>query len=552
VVRIIRWVAACLILALYFIAANNTASSANEPPIADSFQLPLKGDWDPVSQQFGKWSNFNCGYHLGEDVKKDSGTPVYAISSGIVRNAIYLAWQGGYIVVIEYKLASGDYITTVNFHMREPTPAETLSVGQLVSPSEPIGYLSDKESDYGPFPHLHFGIRHGKYEWGINPYTNKWYYTGYTKLYNLVDGKSVPTVCDKTNPYHLLVLNEWIKPSDFFSEHIKSEPSSPTFTPTPTRTPTPTITPTHTSTLTPTIPVGKIDPWPNTHTCNSRSEALGPTELTSKIVFTGDSYLDHPAIAADGTIYIGEGNSRIYALNPDGIIKWTRTDKELIIEAIRAGHAKNLPQAPNDMEKFVGGRLEDIGITEKGISVMSGGGLDIDKNGNALEFRFLYSGPGYFGFCPQPLYVNVNELIISKLNYDKILPVTKTGPFCLHGIYRCDPIIHAMYSESLAINKQEDTFYLALTGKRQGLLSSNLAGVRNWFLEIPNRTVTNVAMDANGIIYFAADNTVYAVDQNEKIQWQLQIPEEYSFSTLVIGDGKLYLTSGNKLYVVGE
>src|SRR5262249_1397027 len=37
-----------------------------------------------------------------------------------------------------------------------------------------------------------------------------------------------------------------------------------------------------------------------------------------------------PAVAPDGTIYFGSGDGRLYALNPDGTVKWTFTTSTTI------------------------------------------------------------------------------------------------------------------------------------------------------------------------------------------------------------------------------
>ncbi|MCL0083917.1 PQQ-binding-like beta-propeller repeat protein [Thermodesulfovibrionales bacterium] len=37
----------------------------------------------------------------------------------------------------------------------------------------------------------------------------------------------------------------------------------------------------------------------------------------------GFGFRSSPATAADGTIYVGSGDDRLYALNPDGSLKWS-------------------------------------------------------------------------------------------------------------------------------------------------------------------------------------------------------------------------------------
>jgi hypothetical protein len=57
-----------------------------------------------------------------------------------------------------------------------------------------------------------------------------------------------------------------------------------------------------------------------------RSPYSGPEVPYQKWSFTtGDGVASSPAIGADGTIYVGSGDSNLYALNPDGSQKWSFT-----------------------------------------------------------------------------------------------------------------------------------------------------------------------------------------------------------------------------------
>ena len=50
--------------------------------------------------------------------------------------------------------------------------------------------------------------------------------------------------------------------------------------------------------------------------------ALNPNGTLKWRFQTGDSLASSPAIGADGTIYVGSSDNYIYALNPDGKLKW--------------------------------------------------------------------------------------------------------------------------------------------------------------------------------------------------------------------------------------
>src|SRR6478672_5616067 len=67
-------------------------------------------------------------------------------------------------------------------------------------------------------------------------------------------------------------------------------------------------------------------PWPMFHhdlQHTGRTTDLGPASPDKKWDFEiGDAGPSSPAIAPDGTIYVGSNDHRLYALKPDGTKKW--------------------------------------------------------------------------------------------------------------------------------------------------------------------------------------------------------------------------------------
>ena len=173
--------------------------------IAYTFRLPLEGEWSP-SQDFGAWNSAYCGYHLAEDVIRDSEVPVYAAADGTVKLA-KLKGGYGYVVIIQHKLPpgdpDGDYVCTLYGHLRKEG---LVAPGASVSKGDIIGNLSSKPEYNGGVIHLHFGIRKDQYLGEVNdPKTGHWYYAGYTKIYDQ---------CNKDNPIHQQILAEWFNPTD--------------------------------------------------------------------------------------------------------------------------------------------------------------------------------------------------------------------------------------------------------------------------------------------------------------------------------------------------
>jgi len=194
----------------------------NSPVITTGF--PLKAKWDPIILPFGYWVDERPGpgYHLGEDVPRDSETAVYPISSGVVKLAMYLPNAGiGYAVILEHEFG-GNYFCSVSYHMREPRIGEELAEGKIVYPDKPIGYISGTPQDHQfTVPHIHFGIREGKFRTDYpDPRTSVWFYPGYTTTYLSLEAKSrQEPVKDRDYPTHNAILNEWVAPSDFIRKY---------------------------------------------------------------------------------------------------------------------------------------------------------------------------------------------------------------------------------------------------------------------------------------------------------------------------------------------
>ena len=82
-----------------------------------------------------------------------------------------------------------------------------------------------------------------------------------------------------------------------------------------------------------TPPLGVVEgrtsepPWPTYHhdaQRTGRTTALGPTTAALRWQFdTGSLISSSPAIGADGAVYFGAWDGKLYALNADGTLRWT-------------------------------------------------------------------------------------------------------------------------------------------------------------------------------------------------------------------------------------
>jgi len=179
---------------------------------SSQLQFPLRGEWEPL-RSFGVWSSDWFGRHLGEDIERNPNIPVFPLGDGIVKFAQYQPKVGiGYGIIIEHNF-KGEYLCSVYYHMREPKANEIIKVGQTATLDKPIGYISDDPKDHLSIPHLHFGIRKGKYMFGRDPRTNRWFYPGYTTIYNDQNIRQI----NQEDPIHNEIIKEWLEPTKFIN-----------------------------------------------------------------------------------------------------------------------------------------------------------------------------------------------------------------------------------------------------------------------------------------------------------------------------------------------
>jgi murein DD-endopeptidase MepM/ murein hydrolase activator NlpD len=169
------------------------------------YQYPLS--FYQVIQEFGHRNPyFDMKYHCAEDAAGAPGTPVYAVSDGVIS---YSGPMGGYgwLITIDH---GNENVYSLYGHLS--TRREKMTAGQ-VQRGDLIAYLADDDEDGsgGDYPdwgpHLHFGIRQGRISDYPSDGDSRWE-AGYTAAY--------PTTLG------------WLDPTDFINEHRGPDASNMT------------------------------------------------------------------------------------------------------------------------------------------------------------------------------------------------------------------------------------------------------------------------------------------------------------------------------------
>ncbi len=184
-----------------FVAAWG-CDDASGPGSGIDARFPLDS-WT-LMQDFGVWNESWQGYHLAEDAWADGGDPVYAMADGIV-GGIFVAQGYGAVMLIEHRF--GDhFVTSLYGHVSRRHGFE-VEAGEAVSEGQRVAYIAEDDEDGGAWPpHLHFGIRKGRYDIE-GDICGVWFYVGYTRA-----------CAEITHEEHRSL---WLDPGDFVTGRIE-------------------------------------------------------------------------------------------------------------------------------------------------------------------------------------------------------------------------------------------------------------------------------------------------------------------------------------------
>ena len=154
---------------IFILSSIILISSSN--PSSNSLVFPIHSEYRISSAYVYRLLGSNH-FHNGIDIPASVGTPVYAISSGVISQIGFSSSYGNYIII---SYLSG--YKTLYAHMSDNFP---FSIGNNVCSSDIVAYVGPKYLSNGKLngfttgPHLHFTIyNNGKV---IDPTTVKFEY----------------------------------------------------------------------------------------------------------------------------------------------------------------------------------------------------------------------------------------------------------------------------------------------------------------------------------------------------------------------------------------
>jgi outer membrane protein assembly factor BamB len=284
--------------------------------------------------------------------------------------------------------------------------------------------------------------------------------------------------------------------------------------------------------------------------------AVHPDGSTKWSVDLGEYVDSTPAIAADGTIYVGSDSSDMYAINPDGSVKWSYPTGNFVDSSPAIAADGTIYVGCNDSKVYAlnpDGTLRWTyttgGSTKSSPAIALDGTVYIGSNDFNLyalnpdgTLKWAYSTGNAVKSSPAigadgTVYVGSNDFNLYALNADGNLQWTYTTGNAVES----SPAIGA-----------DGTVYV---GSRDGkLYAVNPDGSLQWFYTTGNEVNSSPAVGADGTVYVGSyDNFVYAISNAGSQLWSYDTGANVRDSSPAIGsDGRVYIGGSNdQLFAFG-
>jgi len=274
-----------------------------------------------------------------------------------------------------------------------------------------------------------------------------------------------------------------------------------------------------------------------------------------------------PAIANDGTIYVGSEDDYLYAINPDGTLKWKygagdeiysspAISEDGTIYVVALGGFYLYAINPDGTLKWKFETGDKIwfspAISEDGTIYV--GSWDhclyaINPNGT-LKWKCDLETYGPIFSSPSigpngTIYVRAGSSYYDDLHYAYLYAISPNGT--LKWNY---PLGYERIYPSLAIGPNGAIYG---EGDDNYLYAINPNGTLQWKFETGDWLVSSPAISSDGTIYVGSDdNYLYAIDPHGTLKWKFKTDNYVRSSPAISSDGTIYVGSDDDyLYAIG-
>lgn len=293
---------------------------------------------------------------------------------------------------------------------------------------------------------------------------------------------------------------------------------------------------------------------------DSNLYAINPDGTLKWKYTTGDVIESSPAVGTDGVIYVGSNDNKVYAINPDGTLKWSYST---------GGDVVSSPAVGTNSTVYVGsydGKLYAINkdrTLKKDPPPSLGNQVHASPAVGNNEIIYIASrNDKKFYSLESNLETRWSRSLLDSINSSPAIGSDGTVYIAADSLYAFTDTNYWVYStpnenepsitSSPAVSTGDNIYFGAESGF-YALYSDSSIKVFS-----VKRTVSigaigksSPAIDASGNVYICTNSGLYALDTNYEKKWTYPIKDENA-SPIIGADGTIYVhSSDGKLYAVG-
>jgi len=252
------------------------------------------------------------------------------------------------------------------------------------------------------------------------------------------------------------------------------------------------------------------------HSIVINSTPSTPTVRNAGPLRQGGGISSSPALGADGTVYVGSLDNKLYAVNPDGTQRWAFT---------AGGGISSSPALGADGTVYVGS------LDKKLYAVNPDG----TQRWNFTTGDKISSSPALG--ADGTVYVGSNDGKLYAVNPDG----TQRWAFTIGYIIESSPALGA-----------DGTVYVGSSDHK--LYAINPDGTQRWNFTTGDKIWSSPTLDAGGTVYVGSyDKKLYAINPDGTQRWAFTTGGEVWDSPVIGVDGTVYIGSmDGKLYAIGS
>ena len=243
--------------------------------------------------------------------------------------------------------------------------------------------------------------------------------------------------------------------------------------------------------------------------------AVNPDGTLRWRYLTGDVVRSSPAVATDGTIYVGSYDNRLYALNPDGTVKWSY---------LTGGNVPSSPAIAADGTVF-------FGSSDNRIYALN---PDSTLRWSYATAGAVYSSPSIAS--DGTIYCGSDDGYLHALTQAGALKWRYSAARAIEGSPAIAP---------------DGTIYF---GSNDGYLYAvDTSGSLKWSFLTNGQVRSSPAIAPDGTVCFgSADNCLYAVNPDGTMKWRYLAGDNVNSSPAISSNGTVIFGSDdNNLYALG-